>query len=144
MSEALFLTVTNAVATISINDAPYNRMSLEYIDALEKLLPQLAEDDGVRARKSDGAEALRVGLVMETVPLAELKPRAQGLGEELSRQPRLAVKRMLDTIVGFESKSLAEPLQDERAAVHLTRGTPDAAEGMRAFLEKRRPVFNQR
>lgn len=261
MSEPLFLTVTNAVATISINDAPYNRMSLEYIDALEALLPELAADDAVRAlvftaegednfsvgmnlkqfgegakrkggadalldqrlrvlhaierlgkpsiatlfgfclggglelplachfrlaadtgaqiglpemdlgavpawggsarlprcvgrdhaldmilraRKIDGAEALRMGLVMETVPLAELKPRAQALGEELARQPRLAVKGMLDTIVGFESKSLAESLQDERAAVHLTRGTPDAAEGMRAFLEKRRPVFNQR
>jgi enoyl-CoA hydratase len=98
----------------------------------------------LRARKIDGAEALRMGLVMETVPLAELKTRAQALGEELARQPRLAVKGMLDTIVGFESKGLAESLQDERAAVHLTRGTPDAAEGMRAFLEKRRPVFNQR
>lgn len=98
----------------------------------------------LRARKIDGAEALRMGLVMETVPLAELKTHAQALGEELARQPRLAVKGMLDTIVGFESKSLAELLQDERAAVHLTRGTPDAAEGMRAFLEKRRPVFNQR
>lgn len=260
MSEPLLLTINNAVATVSINDAPYNRMSLDCMDALEELLPKLAENGDVRAlvftgegndnfsvgmnlkqfpegmqrkggadalldqrlrvlntiehlgkpsiatlfgfclggglelplachfriaadtgaqiglpemdlgavpawggsarlprcvgrdhaldmilrgRKIDGAEALRIGLVTEICPMPDLKARAQAIGEELARQPRLAVKGMLDTIVGFESKSLAESLLDERAAVHLTRGTPDAAEGMRAFLEKRSPVFNQ-
>ena len=97
----------------------------------------------LRGRKIGGEEALRIGLVSEIWPIAELKPRAQALGEELARQPRLAVKGVLDTIVGFESKSLAESVLDERAAVQQTRGSPDAAEGMRAFLEKRPPVFNQ-
>jgi enoyl-CoA hydratase len=50
---------------------------------------------------------------------------------------------MLETIVGFESKSLAESLLDERSAVHLTRNTADSREGMMAFLEKREPVFNR-
>jgi enoyl-CoA hydratase len=50
---------------------------------------------------------------------------------------------VLDTIVGFEAKSLQQSILDERAAVHLTRGTADFQEGMRAFLEKRAPVFNQ-
>ena len=36
-----------------------------------------------------------------------------------------------------------QPRAPERAAVHATMGTPDAAEGMKAFLEKRAPVFNQ-
>ncbi len=31
----------------------------------------------------------------------------------------------------------------ERAAVHATFGTPDQVEGMRAFLGKRKPVFNR-
>ncbi|SVE57105.1 uncharacterized protein METZ01_LOCUS509959 [marine metagenome] len=38
---------------------------------------------------------------------------------------------------------MAESLLDERSAVRGTRGTVDAQEGMRAFLEKRDPVFNQ-
>jgi len=80
---------------------------------------------------------------METCPVTKIKARAQSLGEELAKQPRLAVKGVLDTIVGFEAKSLQQSILDERAAVHLTRGTADSQEGMRAFLEKRDPVFNQ-
>ena len=84
-----------------------------------------------------------MGLVSEICPLSTLKERAQALGEELAKQPRLAIKAMLETIIGFESKGLAESILDERVAVRQTRGTADAQEGMRAFLEKRRPVFNQ-
>ena len=34
-------------------------------------------------------------------------------------------------------------MADEVAAVAANRGTPDSAEGMRAFMEKRKPVFNR-
>jgi enoyl-CoA hydratase len=61
----------------------------------------------------------------------------------LAAQPRLAVRGVLDTIVGFESKSLAESIEDEKRAVKETLGSPDAQEGMMAFLEKRKAVFNQ-
>ena len=97
----------------------------------------------LRARKIDGLEALRIGLVNEVCPNAALKSRALELAEELAAMPRLAVRAMLQCLVGAETKSLAESLRDERAAVHATFGTPDQIEGMRAFLEKRRPLFNQ-
>ena len=97
----------------------------------------------LRARKVDGHEALHMGLVTEVVPLEQLKERAQALGEELAAQPRLAVKAVLDTIVGFETKTLDESMKDEKRAVAATVGTPDSQEGMAAFLEKRKPVFNQ-
>ena len=258
--EPITISIKNNVATISNNDAPYHRMTLEYMDALESALPGLGADNNVRAlvftassdenfsvgmnlkqlgegvekkcsfdavldqrlrvldmienlgkpsiatlygyclggglelplachfriaatqgakiglpemdlgtvpawggsarlprvvgggvamdmilrgRMIDGAEALRNGLVIETCPLASLKQRAQELGEELAQQPRLAVKGMLDTLVGFETKSLQQSIEDERAAVHLTRDTADAQEGIAAFLEKRAPKFNR-
>ena len=37
-----------AVATLSINDAPYNRMSLEFMDALEEKVERIGADDSVR------------------------------------------------------------------------------------------------
>jgi enoyl-CoA hydratase len=97
----------------------------------------------LRAKKISGPEALRIGLVLEVWPNAELKQRAIALAEELAAMPRLAVRAMLGCLVGSETKSLAESLQDERAAVHATMSSPDQIEGMTAFLEKRRPVFNR-
>ena len=258
--EPITISIENNVATITNNDAPYNRMTLEYMDALEEALPELGADDNVRAliftaageenfsvgmnlkqlgegvekkgsfdavldqrlrvlsmienlgkpsiatlfgyclggglelplachfriaavqgakiglpemdlgtvpawggsarlprvvgrdaaidmilrgRVIDADEALRIGLVSETCTVGDLKKRAQELGEELAKQPRLAVKGMLDTLVGFETKTLQQSIEDERAAVHLTQGTSDANEGMLAFLEKREPKFNQ-
>ena len=39
---------------------------------------------------------------------------------------------------------LQPPLAEERRAVNETMGTPDALEGMRAFLEKRPPRFHEK
>lgn len=260
MSEPLLLEIRGPVAIISINDAPYNRMTLEFMDALEKVVDDLAVDDRVRAivftgagednfsvgmnlkqmrdgvkakgsidgvfdqrwrvlekiekmgkpsivtlfgyclggglelplachfrlaadegaqiglpemdlgtvpawgglarlprcvgrdhaldmilrgKKVSGPEALQIGLVNEVYPLSELKERAIALADELASMPRLAVKAVLDCVVGFESKSLHESLAEERRAVHLNARTADAKEGMMAFIEKRKPVFNQ-
>ena len=97
----------------------------------------------LRAKKISGPDALRIGLVQEVWPLAELKDRAIALAEELAEMPALAVQGMLEAIVGSEHKTLAESIADERRAIHKTRGSADSAEGMRAFLEKRKPQFNQ-
>ena len=104
---------------------------------------QHALDMILRAKTLTGPEALAIGLVHEVWPLAELKDRAIALAVELAAQPRLAVKEMLDALHDAEHKTLDELLAAERAAVHATMGTPDAREGMLAFLEKRKPVFNQ-
>ena len=260
MSDPYLYRVTNAVATFSVNDAPWNLMSLQYIDQLEEQLPDVLADDSIRAMvftgegeanfsagmnlrqipegikragspeaffgqrhrvmdmienggtpaiatlfgfclggglelplachfrlaadrgaqmglpemdlgsvpawggsarlpravgrthaldmilrglKIDSEHAYRIGLVSELVPMEELKARAQALGEEIAAQPRQAVKSMLDVLVGFETKTLAESLADEGAAVTANRGSANSLEGMQAFMEKRKPFFNQ-
>ncbi|MEM8706858.1 MAG: enoyl-CoA hydratase/isomerase family protein [Actinomycetota bacterium] len=104
---------------------------------------QHALDMILRAKTLTGPEALAIGLVNEVWPLAELKDRAIQLAVDLAKQPRLAVKGMLEALHDAEHKTLDQLLAAERAAVHATMGTPDATEGMMAFLEKREPVFNQ-
>ena len=95
----------------------------------------------LRGRKIDGPEAYRIGLVTELVSLEEIKIRAQALGEELAAQPRQAVKSMLEVIVGHETKTMEESMADELAAASANRGSANSLEGMRAFMEKRKPVF---
>ncbi len=95
----------------------------------------------LRAKTLSGPEALGIGLVTEVWPNDELKQRAVELAEELAAMPRLAVATMLRCLVTSDEKTLAESLRDERDAVHATLSSPDAAEGLSAFVEKRRPVF---
>ena len=49
MTDPYLYSVQNAVATFSINDPPWNLMSLEYIDGLEEQLVEVMDDDEVRA-----------------------------------------------------------------------------------------------
>jgi enoyl-CoA hydratase/carnithine racemase len=93
----------------------------------------------LRAKKISGPEALRIGLVSEVWPIVELFARAHDLARELADMPATAVRGMLRCVV----KPLAEAISEERRAVLSTVGTPDQAEGMQAFLEKRRPRFNR-
>ncbi len=97
----------------------------------------------LRGKKISGPEALRIGLVGQVFPNDKLKAEAIALAEELASMPRLAVRGMLGCLVGSETKTLEESLSDERDAVNATFGTPDQQEGMMAFLEKRKPVFNR-
>ena len=97
----------------------------------------------LRSKKLSGPEALRIGLVHEVWPLAELKSRALELAVALAAQPAMAVRLMLGALHDSDDKTLDELLAAERAAVHATMGSADAIEGMMAFLEKRPPVFNR-
>ncbi|MBW2272924.1 MAG: enoyl-CoA hydratase/isomerase family protein [Deltaproteobacteria bacterium] len=97
----------------------------------------------LRAKKISGPEALSIGLVNEVWPIGELFQRARDLALELAEMPALAVAEMLRCVVGASEKSLDESIADERRAVLATMGTPDQREGIKAFLEKRKPHFNR-
>ncbi len=96
----------------------------------------------LRARKIDGAEALRIGLAHSIHPLTELKPAAQALARELAGMPPLAVAGVLRCVVGAGELPLDEALAEERRAFLRCAASADQAEGMQAFLEKRKPVFS--
>jgi len=89
----------------------------------------------------DAAEALRIGLVDRVVPAAELDQAARSLAAKLAAKAPLAlalVKRAIHE--GLES-SLASGLAHEAALFGEVFGTKDRAEGVNAFLEKRKAVW---
>ena len=93
------------------------------------------------AKKIDGPEALRIGLVGEVHANADLKAAAQELAHGLAAMPPVAVAGVLDCVVGHGAASLDDALAAERRAVLRCSKTKDQIEGMMAFLEKRRPRF---
>jgi enoyl-CoA hydratase len=87
------------------------------------------------------AEAYRIGLVNAVVPQAELLGYSRTwLGKVLANGPVALALTMEALDAGLEA-GLDDGLRLEAAAFGLSAATEDRSEGMRAFLEKRRPVF---
>ena len=102
-----------------------------------------AMDMILRSKKISGKRALDIGLVHEVWPLENLKDAAIQLAKELANQPAKAVESMMKVLVNSSDRSLKELIEEERQAVKDNSGTKDSLEGMTAFLEKRKPIFNQ-
>jgi len=64
MEESLILEIDDAVAILTINDAPYNRMSLGFMDALEEIVTKIEKDDSIRAvvLTANGLDNFSVGM----------------------------------------------------------------------------------
>jgi 2-(1,2-epoxy-1,2-dihydrophenyl)acetyl-CoA isomerase len=88
----------------------------------------------------DAARALELGIVNRVVPDAELAATAAELAGRLARGPRSIglTKRALD--VSLENDLETQLGVEERLQTEATT-TSDFAEGLRAFLEKRRATF---
>jgi enoyl-CoA hydratase/carnithine racemase len=95
----------------------------------------------LRARKIGAEEAHRIGLVHEVCTAEVLLDRAQALAGELAEKPPLAVAGILEAVIQGGPLPLEEGLALEYRAVERTAGSRDAVEGVRAFFEKRKPVF---
>ena len=70
MTDPYLYTVKNNVATFSINDAPWNLMSLAYIDRLEEQLPEVLADDHIRAIvfTGEGLDHFSAGMNLKQLP----------------------------------------------------------------------------
>ncbi len=92
----------------------------------------------------DAAEALRIGLVGEVTPRAKLEARAQALAERLAERGPLALQYAKEAISRGIDMPLEQALRYETDLTVILQTTEDRAEGVRAFLEKRKPEFKGR
>ena len=90
------------------------------------------------------AEALRIGLINAVVPPAEVIPTAQRWAQTICERGPLAVRAAKEAVLRGLSLPLADGLRLEAFLSGTRRGTEDAAEGPKAFAEKRKPVFKAR
>ena len=89
-------------------------------------------------------EALQFGLVNRVVPVEHYMEEALRLAEEIAGRAPIAVragKRMVNQ--AFE-RPLTEALHAERQELYDLFATEDQKEGMRAFVEKRKPAWKGR
>lgn len=70
MTEPLLVRRDGALAILSINDAPYNRLSLDFMDALEAEVARIATDPTIRAvvLTAEGQANFSVGMNLKQLP----------------------------------------------------------------------------
>jgi len=89
----------------------------------------------------DAREALRIGLVDEVLPAAELLPRAEALAQQIAANAPLAVAETLRAVDEGFDLPLDLALLRESVRFGGLCASADKNEGAQAFLEKRPPVW---
>ena len=92
-------------------------------------------------RMITAAEALQMGLISRVVPAENWYEEALNVCRELANRPPLALRLAKEAILKAHESSLREGLDYERKLFYMLFATDDQKEGMRAFTEKRPPVF---
>ncbi len=87
------------------------------------------------------AEAHRIGLVNEVVPLGELIPRAEAIAHKIIANAPLAVQFAMEAVNKGTEMTLQEGLYLEATLFGVCCATQDKTEGTTAFLEKRPAQF---
>jgi enoyl-CoA hydratase len=89
----------------------------------------------------DAQEALRIGLVNRVVPQKELLTTAEAIARTITSKGQIAIRIALKAINASMEMPLSEGLKVEASLFGDCCSTQDAKEGVKAFLEKRKPEF---
>jgi 2-(1,2-epoxy-1,2-dihydrophenyl)acetyl-CoA isomerase len=89
----------------------------------------------------DAERALALGLVNGVVPADALDAEAAALAARLAAGPTQAYARTKGLLQATMGDGFDAQLRRETESFAASAATEDFAEGVRAFLEKRRPVF---
>ena len=92
----------------------------------------------------DAAEALRLGIVNAVTAPEELMAETGKLARKIASGPAVAIQLAKRAILRNLEADLRDGLEFETFAQSICRDTEDAKEGVRAFVEKRAPVFRGR
>jgi enoyl-CoA hydratase len=126
---------------------PAGRLGVHYYEAgLRRYISRLGLNAAKRlfltAEKLDAQELLRIGYLTELAPASELDARVDALASRIADMAPLAVQGMKQALNEIARDALDVPALAARQAA--CKDSADLREGLAAFREKRKPVFQGR
>lgn len=103
-----------------------------------------AMDLCLTGRMMDAAEAERSGLAARVVPAEQLMDETMAAAEKIAAMSQPAAMMVKEAVNRAYETTLAEGIKFERRVFHATFATEDQKEGMQAFVEKRKPAWQDR
>jgi enoyl-CoA hydratase/carnithine racemase len=88
-----------------------------------------------------GREAFEMGFASKVVPDAEVLDAALETASTIAKMPPLAIRQIKEVLLAGQDAPLETALMLERKAFQMLFDSADQKEGMRAFLEKRKPSY---
>lgn len=86
-------------------------------------------------------QALEWGLINKVTPVELYLEEAKNLAKEIASKPPIAIRLAKESILKAFDTTIEGGLDFERKAFYLLFSSQDKEEGMKAFLEKRKPQF---
>jgi len=135
--------------TIAVPEAKfgYTEVKIGFLPAIVSVFltrqvgEKRARDLLLTGRLIAAAEAKEMGLVNEIVPAENLMARAHELAEVILAASPSSITRAKHLLVSAEAASVDHDLERAVLESARVRCTPDFKEGLAAFLEKRKPVW---
>ena len=100
-----------------------------------------AMDVILTGRFLNAAEALAAGLVSRVVPPEHFFTEAMRVAHAMAAKGPVALRLAKESVLKAFDGTLSEGLEYERKLFYMLFATEDQKEGMRAFVEKRKPDF---
>jgi enoyl-CoA hydratase len=103
-----------------------------------------AMEIALTGRMISAREAWRAGLINRVVPVESYLHEAIALASEIAGKAPIAVKLIKESVLKSFSTTLEGGLEFERKNFYLLFASEDQKEGMNAFIEKRKPTWNNK
>jgi enoyl-CoA hydratase/carnithine racemase len=129
-------------ATFSLPEVKRGLFPFQVMQSMLHIMPaRMVLDFCIRAKSVNATEAEKIGLVSKVVAKENLDAEVQSLVDEICQYSPSAIRLGLEAFDNLKKVPAAEAHTYLKQMLSLAVNTEDAAEGISAFAEKRKPVW---